>query len=136
MAKKLGELLIETSVLTEKQLQEALSLQKKSGKALGDALIALKFVSKETIAYALKAQSNSEKVNLDDYEITPDLVSLVPREFAEMSMIFPLAFDGTKLTVAMANPSQIHVLDSLRFMLNVSVKALEAEQDAIEFAIN
>ena len=41
MVKKLGEILIETNVLTEKQLQEALALQKKSGKALGDALIAL-----------------------------------------------------------------------------------------------
>lgn len=136
MVKKLGEILKETNVITEKQLQEALTLQKKSGKALGDALIALKYVSKETITFALKTQSNSEKVNLDDYDITPDLVSLVPREFAEMSLVFPLAFDGSKLTIAMANPSQIHVLDSLRFMLNVSIKALEAEQAAIEFAIN
>ena len=136
MAKKLGEILIETSVVTEKQLQEALVLQKKSGKALGDALIALKYVTKETIEFALKSQSNSEKVNMDDYEITPELVSLVPREFAEMSMIFPLAFDGSKLTIAMANPSQMHVLDSLRFMLNVSIKALEADKEAIDFAIN
>ena len=99
-------------------------------------MIALKYVSKETIEFALKSQSNSEKVNMDDYEITPELVSLVPREFAEMSMIFPLAFDGSKLTIAMANPSQMHVLDSLRFMLNVSIKALEADKEAIDFAIN
>lgn len=136
MAKKLGEILKDTNVITEKQLQEALALQKKSGKALGDALIALKIVTKETIEFALKSQSDSEKINLDDYVITPELVSLVPREFAEMSLVFPLAFDGSKLTVAMANPSQMHVLDSLRFMINVPVKALEADKDAIEFAIN
>ncbi len=136
MAKKLGEIMIDTSIITEKQLQEALALQKKSGKALGDALIALKFVTKETIDFALKSQSNSEKVDLNDYDITPELVSLVPREFAEMSMVFPLAFDGTKLTVAMVNPSQMHILDSLRFMLNVTIKALEADKEAIEFAIN
>ncbi|PCJ59731.1 MAG: pilus assembly protein PilB [Planctomycetota bacterium] len=136
MAKRLGDILVDTNTITTDQLKEALDLQKKEGKALGEALISLGYVTNDTIEFALKEQSEAEKINLDEFDITPDLISLVPREFAEMSLVFPLKMENDVLTIAMANPSQISTLDSLRFMINKDVKALQADQESIEIAIN
>ncbi len=50
----MGEILVNKGIITLKQLDEALDLQRSSGDKLGDAIIKLGFVTKEQIEEALK----------------------------------------------------------------------------------
>ena len=52
--KRLGDLLVEASIITEDQLMEALKEQRKTGLRLGDQLIALKLVNEQQIIEVLE----------------------------------------------------------------------------------
>jgi hypothetical protein len=56
VAKKLGEILVENHIVTEAQLQEALSLQKIRNAPLGQILIEMKLATEAQITTALKEQ--------------------------------------------------------------------------------
>ena len=54
--KTLGELLIEAELVTPEQLQEALTLQKSSGKKLGEVLIETNTISEKKLLQVLEFQ--------------------------------------------------------------------------------
>ena len=53
--KKLGDLLVEATVITEQQLMDALQKQKNTGHRLGDQLIDMNLVSEQEIMGALSS---------------------------------------------------------------------------------
>ena len=67
--KQLGELLIDSKLITPENLTEALSVQKEKGGLIGQVLVALGFVNEEAIAQALTAQYGFPYLPLSGYEI-------------------------------------------------------------------
>lgn len=75
---RLGEILVQQKLLSEEQLQFALSEQKRTGRKLGRVFIENGFVTEEQISGALAKQLNIPYINLKFYNINPDLVRLLP----------------------------------------------------------
>jgi hypothetical protein len=67
--RKLGELLIESGLLSADQIEGALEVQKRTGKRLGEVLVEMKVISEEEIAFALAMQLKIPFVDLTDYTI-------------------------------------------------------------------
>ncbi|NOZ63846.1 MAG: type II secretion system ATPase GspE [Caldiserica bacterium] len=134
--KKLGELLLEKGVITEKQLQQALEEQEKTGKLLGRVLVDLGLVKDEDILAVLGAQTGMQEVDISNIEVSPQLLEKVPGPVAKAYKIVPLRMEGNTLLVAMGDPLNIQALDDLRFLLDCDVKGLISNEQAVNEAID
>jgi hypothetical protein len=122
--KRLGELLIEAGVVDATQLQAALGHQRQWGVRLGQALVDLKLASEADIVQALARKFGYEVARLEALEPYgfEQAVKLVPREFALRNNVFPMAADTGSITVAMSDPTNLAVVDELRFRAGRRVK--------------
>jgi len=115
--KRLGELLVDAGIIDETQLKAALGHQRQWGIRLGQALVDLKLATEQDIVRILAKRFGFEVARLDQVEAYGhrQAVSLVPREFALKYNVFPLSADTTSLAVAMSDPTNLAVVDELRF---------------------
>jgi|Deesub1362B_J571_1020462.scaffolds.fasta_scaffold00104_48 type IV pilus assembly protein PilB len=135
MAAKLGQLLIDSNLITEAQLKEALNLQKKEGGRLGSKLVKLGYITEDKLVEFLSKQYGVPSINLSDYEIDPSVIKLIPAEMAKKYMVIPVARVGATLTVAMADPSNLFAIDDIKFMTGYNVEAVVAPESSIMEAI-
>jgi type IV pilus assembly protein PilB len=135
MAAKLGQLLITSHVITEEQLKEAVSLQRREGGRLGTNLVKLGYVTEEKLIAFLSKQWGVPAVTLSDYKIDPSVLKLIPIEIARKYLIIPVARVGATLTIAMADPSNVFVIDDVKFMTGFNVDVVVASESSILQAI-
>ncbi len=133
--KPLGQLLKEMELVTEGQIQEALAIQRESGGALGRILVELGYVTEEEMLLALGAQVGMEVVNLEEIEVNREVIAKVSPTMAKVYKVVPIKFENNTLTVAMADPLNVSVLDDLRFMLNCEVQGAVSNEAAVEKAL-
>ena len=122
--KRLGELLIEAGVIDETQLKAALGHQRQWGIRIGQALVDLKLATETDVVKVLAKKFGFEVARLDQVEAFGHqaAMALVPREFAIEHNVFPLAADTSTLSVAMSDPTNLSVVDELRFRTGRRVK--------------
>ena len=133
--KLLGRILTEMGVVTEVQLDEALTVQKQTSVRTGDALLSLDYCSPTDIAKALAIQFGRKLVDPRSMEISEDTLQAVPKPMAREHHLIPLSRENGCLTVAVADPLDLYALDHLRFATNCDIEFVIAASDAIEEAI-
>lgn len=137
--KTLGQILVESKTITEKQLQEALREQNEEGstKKLGEVLVANNYVSEEDMLKALAIQLDLpyyDRLPIND--IDPMLVDNIPIQFCRDNKILPIARDDFNVTVVVADPLNIHPLDDLRLILSTNINMIVSPPSVIENSIN
>ena len=135
MAVRIGELLLKEKRITPEQLQEALSYQRSNGGKLGANLVKLGFVKDEEITSLLSKQYGVPSISLNQFEIDPVVIKLVPAETAHKYQIIPLSRVGATLTIAMTDPTNVFALDDLKFMTGYNVEPVVAWETAVLDAI-
>jgi type IV pilus assembly protein PilB len=135
MVAKLGQILITSNIISEEQLKQALSLQKKEGGRLGTNLAKLGYITEDKLVSFLSKQFGVPAINLSEYTIDPSVVKLIPLEMARKYLIMPIARVGATLTVAMADPSNVFAIDDVKFMTGYNVEVVVAAESAIIGAI-
>ncbi|MBC8260415.1 MAG: Flp pilus assembly complex ATPase component TadA [Planctomycetia bacterium] len=131
----LGQILKEMGKISELDIQEALQDQKARGGAIGKILSDKGLVTDEDLRIAIAKQSGMEPVNLDEIVMTSDLLDMVPAHVAETYQVIPVDFDGSVLTLALADPQNVSALDDMKFMLNVDVKGALSDATSVEAAL-
>lgn len=135
--RSLGAILLETSSLTEEQLEQALTVQRERGIKLGDALVQLKFLRTEDILKALSIQLGFPYENKIDVEsISTDLIIALPINYAKQNEVLPLKREGSVVLVAIADPTNFYALDDLRMLFGCDIKPMIASSYEIVNAIN
>jgi type IV pilus assembly protein PilB len=104
LKKRLGDILIEESLLTPEQLSQALYEQRRTGKPLAVILIQSGLVSEEDIVITLSEQLGIPHLRVESYEIPPDVLAEVPEGIARRYHLIPVAKTGNSLTIAMSDP--------------------------------
>ncbi|MBI5502981.1 MAG: type IV-A pilus assembly ATPase PilB [Deltaproteobacteria bacterium] len=132
---KLGELLLRERKISLEQLKQAQDEQKRSGTNLGYTLARLGYVSDEDISKFLAQQYNIPAVNLSDYDIDPEIIALIPKEVAQRHKVIPVQRAGSSLIVAMADPTNLHAIDDIKFLTAYNVEPVVASEPAIQAAI-
>lgn len=135
ISKQLGELLIERKIITEPELQKALQIQKEKGGLLGGILVLLGFATEEEIAQALTTQYGFPYLPLKNYEIDLEVAKLIPRNVAEQYALIAIDKVGNSLTVAMANPLNLHAIEDVELITNCKVQTFVSTQTDIKEAI-
>ncbi|MCX5697170.1 MAG: GspE/PulE family protein [Candidatus Omnitrophica bacterium] len=129
----IGEMLVDEGMITAEQLDAALREQKKSGELICTILVRLGLVSEEKALTVLSRQLNISYVKLKDRDIDPLIINKVPAKFASHYKIIPLEFKDNYLTIAMANPLDVRILDDLKLILGFEVKGvLASEAEVLE----
>ncbi|HPR63769.1 MAG TPA: hypothetical protein PK014_06060 [Thermoanaerobaculia bacterium] len=108
--KKIGELLQEAQVITEEQLERALTRQRETGGLIGESLLQLKLVDENILSTMLALQKDVEGVNLDEAQPTGVALSLLSAYQAMDLGCLPLGADEENVTVAMSDPTDAEKL--------------------------
>ena len=135
MARGIGEILADMGFVDEAEIEEALKIQRGEGGKIGDILIKLGYVSEPDVLFALAEQTGMEVADLDEEEVPPNVVDMVPKTFAVTYRVCPVGFEAGVLIVALADPMNPTVLDDLRFMLNVEIRGAVSTPDAVDRAL-
>ncbi|MCG6536502.1 MAG: Flp pilus assembly complex ATPase component TadA, partial [Syntrophales bacterium LBB04] len=122
--KRLGEMLIDSGLLSALQLEKALKDNQKSGLKLGQYLTRQGIVSEFQVVDMLANQMKIGKYHPDKYPLDVTLVNLLTFEISQKYQVAPLAKKGRLLTIAMVDPLDINALDSIEAMTNCEVEAV------------
>jgi type IV pilus assembly protein PilB len=133
--KRLGELLVREKLISLQQLRKAQEDQAKSGQNLSYTLAKLGFISDKEITGFLSTQYHLPAVNLEEYEIEPDVLKLVTKDFCEKHKVLPLMRSGSSLIVSMADPTNLHAIDDIKFLTGFNVEPVISSETAIAQAI-
>jgi type IV pilus assembly protein PilB len=131
MSQRLGDLLVKEKVITQEQLDRALTEQKRNGSRLGSVLVKLGYVSDEDVTNFLSRQYGVPAINLSYFDIDPSVVKLIPPETARRYQILPLSRVGASLTIAMVDPTNVFAMDDIKFMTGFNIEPVVASETAI-----
>ena len=121
MVDRLGDVLLEEGLLTRGQLSSALAEQRSSGQRLGYILVKQGLVDEVVVTKALARQLRMPAVDLSRFEPDQKILRLIPSDVARKSLVLPLRRDGRNLTVAMADPTDLGLLQDLKFITRYDV---------------
>jgi type IV pilus assembly protein PilB len=113
---RLGDILLRDGLLSREQLAQALVEQKASKHRLGYVLVKLGLVPELEITKILARQYRMPAVDLSRFDVDPKILKLVPSDMAAKGVVLPLKREGRTLTVAMADPSDLGLLEDLKFI--------------------
>ncbi|MCO5171413.1 MAG: Flp pilus assembly complex ATPase component TadA [Planctomycetes bacterium] len=126
---------MEMGFVDEAQVEEALKVQEDEGGKLGDILVKLGYVAEPDILFAVAEQTGMEVADLDDTDVDPGVIDMVPRNIVETYRVCPVGYEAGVLVVALADPMNPTVLDDLRFMTNCEVRGAVSTPDAVDRAV-
>lgn len=133
--KKLGELLIEEGIINQRQLDKALAIQQEKGGLIGEILVDLGFVKEGDIAKSLTAQYGFPYLPLNNYDINPEIIAIIPVRVARQYLLIPIDKIGNNLTIAMSNPLNIQAVEDVELLSGCSVQTFVSTSSDIKRAI-
>jgi len=134
--RKLGQILVDLGYLTEDQLWDILEEQKQSpGEVIGQVARRMGLVTEAQVTEALAEQFGMPVVNLEETNVAPKVLELVPETMASVYKIMPISLKDNVLTVAMADPQNLAALDDLRNFLGFDVRGAVSSLPEVEAAI-
>ena len=124
MRKFLGEILVEMEAATELEIKTALGKQMNDGdkRPIGQILIEMGTVSAENVARALAEQFDMRYVDLETIDIPSTVIRLINESLCRERKVIPVSLAGRMLTVAMANPLDLELVDTLRFSTSLQIE--------------
>ncbi|MEW6556843.1 MAG: type IV-A pilus assembly ATPase PilB [Elusimicrobiota bacterium] len=129
--KKIGDLLLEKGLISQDELTEALTYQKKTGKQFGETLLQLGYIKEDDLLKALSEQMNVPYAQLDSYLIDPHVVTELPEKLARELKALPIFKIENRLTVAMVDPLDIAVIDKLQKDTGCEIEPIVCLEDGL-----
>jgi type IV pilus assembly protein PilB len=139
MAKQRGdftEILIKRQILGPDQLSEAKAMQAQTGAKLQDAIVKLGYASNDDVLSAIAEFHGMQFINLQDANIPPSVIELVPESVARENVVLPMSQENGTLKIVVSDPSDFDTLQKLQFILNKDIHPMLAPREQIIEAIN
>jgi type IV pilus assembly protein PilB len=136
LSDRIGELLVQKALLSAEDLERAKAEAKSSGKRVGLALTQMGLIDETQLAEAVSAKYGVPSINLDEFEIDAEVVSLIPEDVANKHTIMPVNRAGSTLIIATADPSNIFAIDDVKFLTGYNVEVVVSAEEAIRRAID
>jgi len=131
----MGDILIKEDVINLDQLKTAIQEQRETGKRLGETLLNLGYIDEHQLVAYLSKQYGVPAINLDQFEISHDILKSVTRETAIKHKLIPISKSGSTLVVAMSDPSNIFAVDDLKFATGNNIEVVVTSERSIRNAI-
>ena len=112
------EILKQRGAITKDQAEEIEGLMSNSSKDVAQAIADYGVLAREDVFYHIAEDLGHEHVNLKGFSPTSEVISAIPAATARLYKAFPVSYDGSKLTVALADPLDPQVGEDLSFALS------------------
>lgn len=132
MAKRIGELLVEYNVITEKQLTDALEIQKSTKRRLGDILLDLGNLQSDQLYWVLSRQAGLPYILLSSQLVDPELVRSFPKSLLYKYNFIPLLQTGKELMIVVSDPTDQNLIEDLKKFTNKAINVSIAEREKIQ----
>lgn len=129
--KRLGEILIDGGIITQRQLEEALARQKGLGMKLGEALIHLGYVKEDDILLTIKQQLSIPIIDINRIVVAEEVLRLLPESVARKYEVVPVDINNNRLIVAMNDPTNYFALDDIRLAVGMLIRPVLARRNDI-----
>jgi len=129
------EILRQSGLVTAKYIEEAMAYGEEEGKGLLDSLIELKYVTEFDVYKTLAKHFGMEIVTLSGLDIPEEIINLIPEETAKKYSVIPIKKDQDFLTIAISNPLDLEIIDTLKFLLKSDIETVVASPSDLEEAI-
>ncbi len=136
MNERIGELLVKQNLLTADQLRQARDETRIKGGRLGAQITELGFLDEADLTDFVAKQYGVPSINIDEFEIEPAVIQLIPEEVATKHTVIPVNRAGSTLILATPDPSNIYALDDIKFLTGYNIQAVVASEEAIRRAID
>jgi len=133
---RLGDRLIEKSILTVQQLEDAIDQQRKTGKRLGETLIAMGLLDEPVLLRFLSEQLNLPYVDLDTYDLNEKLVQRLPEAQARRYQAILLQDLGDALFIGLTDPLNVYAYDEIAQLFQRPLKLALVSESALTRAID
>lgn len=135
ITKPLGELLIDLGIISKESVEKALQIQKQKGGLFGEILVEMGCAKEEDIAQVLTVQYGFPYLPLGNYDISPDVIKLVPLKMASEYHFIPIDKIGSNLTLAMSNPLNTKAIEEVERLCGCNVQVFIATMSDVKNAI-
>lgn len=132
--KRLGDLLVDSGLITDAQLSTALA-EKMPNEKLGDALLREGYITEQQLIEVLEFQLGVPHINIFQYPIEQETVQLIPQELAKRHQVMPIRTEDNQLFVAMADPMDYFAIEELRMATGYQIVPAIATKDALQRTI-
>ena len=141
---RIGEMLLAQKYITREQLEQALETQKTTGKRLGRTLVDLGYMPEERLIEILSRQFEVPYVKLENFAIDQNAYSYLPEDLCKAYKVVPLFVSKTdddrrmtreSLTLAMTDPTNMRVLNIVKFKVKMEVDVVMASDSDVQKAI-
>jgi type IV pilus assembly protein PilB len=133
--KLLGERLLESGLIEERHLAQALQAQQSTGEQLGRLLVRLGYLREEDLLRLLCSDDGVPFSLLDGSRPEPEALALVDESIARESLLLPLSVGGGEITVAFANPFDRKSVANVGSITGLKVSPVGSPRDRVLSAI-
>lgn len=132
---RMGELLVDSGVISRKQLDDALSAQVRQGGKIAKTLISLGYLDLQTFIRFVAREAGVGIIDLLNYDIKQECIELVPREMAIRHELLPVEKLGPLLTVAMVCPLNTKALYEIENHTGLKARPVMCTPEALWYSI-
>ncbi|MCK4415348.1 MAG: type IV-A pilus assembly ATPase PilB [Candidatus Eisenbacteria sp.] len=136
MNAELGAKLVGAGLIDEPTLKKARKIEQAQGGDLLGHLVKLGAVMEEDLLRFLSNHYGAPSVNLDQIDIDPDVVRLIPADVATKYNVIAISRIGRQLMIAIANPGNFFALDDIKFITNLEVEPFVTTEEQIRRSID
>ena len=128
-------MLVRRSIITAEQLAEASIEQRKNGGHFAATLVRLGIVSEDDLCSYLHKEYRLPVIDPMSVEPTAEVLSLIPDTLARKHEVLPISLNGSVLTLAMGDPSNLNALNECKFLTGCDIRIVLAPARSISKAI-
>jgi len=136
LKERLTELLIKNELISQEDLDKALSIQKEKGGRLSDILVKLGFVNEDDLAVVLSQSLGLPPLDLSRVKIDSEVIEIIPEEVARYYQIIPVSKIGKTLTLAMADPLNVFAIDDVKALTGFDINPIVGRPKELMQAID
>ncbi|MDH4192601.1 MAG: ATPase, T2SS/T4P/T4SS family [Nitrospirota bacterium] len=132
---RVGLQLVDAKVISSDDLSQALDIQQGEGGRLGSILVRMGVLSESTLLEFLSQHYGVSTVELSTCSIDEGLRGMVPYEIVHQHLVLPVRKTTSRLSLAMADPTNTSLLDELRFRTGLHIIPMVATESDLRIAI-
>jgi len=136
MSRALVDTLVKDKIITAQQHQEALDANKARGDDFMRFLITKKYIAETKLLQYLSQKYGLPAINLAKYEVSPDVIRLLPPDIARKNQVVPIQQNKNVLVCAIADPTALVSLEDIKFRTKLNVEAVITTFTALDQALN
>ncbi|MCG8466933.1 MAG: type IV-A pilus assembly ATPase PilB [Gemmatimonadetes bacterium] len=134
--RKIIQRLLSDGLITTADLDKARGEQRNSGMRIGYCLVSLGIVPENDYTRVAGHAYGVPAIDLSQVTLEEKVLSLIPADFASKHLVLPLRRMGRTLTVAMAEPTDLNVVDDLKFITRFDIEPVVAGEYTLRQSID